>query len=100
MAGYRAEILQLTTPVADAQGRGGITGDVDNRFWERYGTAFVLAGISAAVRLGRSEEHTSELQSLMRISSAVFCLTRTHDTATLTQTQPLCDSTITLNTRT
>src|SRR3546814_2402272 len=25
-------------------------------------------------RSGRSEEHTSELQSLMRISSAVFCL--------------------------
>src|SRR3546814_6256412 len=24
--------------------------------------------------IGRSEEHTSELQSLMRISSAVFCL--------------------------
>src|SRR3546814_10419262 len=35
---------------------------------------------------GRSEEHTSELQSLMRISYAVFCLkkktkiTTTHDT--------------------
>src|SRR3546814_2915522 len=28
----------------------------------------------AAVRLPRSEEHTSELQSLMRISYAVFCL--------------------------
>src|SRR3546814_20768730 len=27
-----------------------------------------------AVWLGRSEEHTSELQSLMRISYAVFCL--------------------------
>src|SRR3546814_1076822 len=26
------------------------------------------------MRLGRSEEHTSELQSLMRISYAVFCL--------------------------
>src|SRR3546814_5268093 len=26
---------------------------------------------------GRSEEHTSELQSLMRISYAVFCLTKT-----------------------
>src|SRR3546814_8724788 len=25
-------------------------------------------------RVGRSEEHTSELQSLMRISYAVFCL--------------------------
>src|SRR3546814_4815315 len=28
----------------------------------------------AAPRLNRSEEHTSELQSLMRISYAVFCL--------------------------
>src|SRR3546814_5737448 len=27
-----------------------------------------------AARIGRSEEHTSELQSLMRISYAVFCL--------------------------
>src|SRR3546814_8877100 len=27
-------------------------------------------------RLARSEEHTSELQSLMRISYAVFCLTK------------------------
>lgn len=52
MAGYRSEILQLATPVGDVQGRGGVSGDVDNRFWERYGTAFILAGISAAVRLG------------------------------------------------
>src|SRR3546814_6969741 len=29
---------------------------------------------SSAVRTPRSEEHTSELQSLMRISYAVFCL--------------------------
>src|SRR3546814_2496336 len=28
---------------------------------------------------GRSEEHTSELQSLMRISYAVFCLTITQE---------------------
>src|SRR3546814_3466301 len=28
----------------------------------------------------RSEEHTSELQSLMRISSDVFCLNKTHTT--------------------
>src|SRR3546814_10765462 len=27
------------------------------------------------IEVGRSEEHTSELQSLMRISYAVFCLT-------------------------
>src|SRR3546814_9913912 len=30
--------------------------------------------LSAKKTLGRSEEHTSELQSLMRISYAVFCL--------------------------
>src|SRR3546814_3980868 len=32
------------------------------------------AGGGAHRRCGRSEEHTSELQSLMRISYAVFCL--------------------------
>src|SRR3546814_1875268 len=31
-------------------------------------------GISGRTLLSRSEEHTSELQSLMRISYAVFCL--------------------------
>src|SRR3546814_2245912 len=31
-------------------------------------------------RTGRSEEHTSELQSLMRISYAVFCLKKKKDT--------------------
>src|SRR3546814_4428298 len=31
-----------------------------------------------AVRALRSEEHTSELQSLMRISYAVFCLKKKH----------------------
>src|SRR3546814_4306730 len=36
----------------------------------------VMIGVRADVRrpAGRSEEHTSELQSLMRISYAVFCL--------------------------
>src|SRR3546814_6280713 len=32
------------------------------------------AGSPATAALARSEEHTSELQSLMRISYAVFCL--------------------------
>src|SRR3546814_4788960 len=44
--------------------------------------------ISARVNMGakrRSEEHTSELQSLMRISYAVFCLKKTKDNITNTQ---------------
>src|SRR3546814_9541596 len=39
------------------------------------GVLLVLVGFSAGTDTGlRSEEHTSELQSLMRISYAVFCL--------------------------
>src|SRR3546814_10793807 len=33
-----------------------------------------MSARDAAIRRYRSEEHTSELQSLMRISYAVFCL--------------------------
>src|SRR3546814_9529181 len=35
---------------------------------------------------GRSEEHTSELQSLMRISYAGFCLTKNKERTTITMT--------------
>src|SRR3546814_3823859 len=38
------------------------------------GLVLWAAGHSIAVFAARSEEHTSELQSLMRISYAVFCL--------------------------
>src|SRR3546814_5869780 len=42
----------------------------------------ILIGVTGCyegmqVRQNRSEEHTSELQSLMRISYAVFCLKKT-----------------------
>src|SRR3546814_2970970 len=33
---------------------------------------------SRSIGIGRSEEHTSELQSLMRNSYAVFCLKKKH----------------------
>src|SRR3546814_2526052 len=39
----------------------------------------ILDDLRGAIsRVGRSEEHTSELQSLMRISYAVFCLNKKH----------------------
>src|SRR3546814_6956606 len=56
-----------------------------------YGIGFFLyesIGLALLGALGltdafpRSEEHTSELQSLMRISYAVFCLKKTYITAT------------------
>src|SRR3546814_3929847 len=39
---------------------------------------FLDRTVTAVVGLDRSEEHTSELQSLMRISYAVFCLKKKH----------------------
>src|SRR3546814_6153318 len=39
--------------------------------------AAASASFAAAEESARSEEHTSELQSLMRISYAVFCLKKT-----------------------
>src|SRR3546814_1977244 len=39
-----------------------------------------IADGDAHLGQGRSEEHTSELQSLMRISYAVFCLKKTQNT--------------------
>src|SRR3546814_10855756 len=42
------------------------------------------------LEIGRSEEHTSELQSLMRISYAVFCLkkkTKYQNNISITQSQ-------------
>src|SRR3546814_8262525 len=40
----------------------------------RFAGSPELAAVLGPLRLDRSEEHTSELQSLMRISYAVFCL--------------------------
>src|SRR3546814_3692350 len=52
------------------------------------GHGAVLLGDLAKLgdRRDRSEEHTSELQSLMRISYAVFCLKKKKNNNTLTKT--------------
>src|SRR3546814_8791356 len=55
------------------------------------GSAFPLLPAQNAsgnwIKIVRSEEHTSELQSLMRISYAVFCLNKTNDTITYNKNQ-------------
>src|SRR3546814_8043521 len=61
-------------------GAGGIANRLN---WLRAGVMGANDGIvsTAAMVVGvRSEEHTSELQSLMRISYAVFCLKKNNTT--------------------
>src|SRR3546814_9696069 len=48
--------------------------DVGNDGFECFALVHAPDHTPAAHRVMRSEEHTSELQSLMRISYAVFCL--------------------------
>src|SRR3546814_5777969 len=57
--------------------------------WRQSEVGCRSAPIRRLLRNGRSEEHTSELQSLMRISYAVFCLKKkkqykTYNTVTYT----------------
>src|SRR3546814_10881631 len=51
-------------------------GRIPRSAWELVASALLvgLAGYAWQGNPSRSEEHTSELQSLMRISYAVFCL--------------------------
>src|SRR3546814_1468177 len=50
------------------------------RIFEAPEAAYTQALMRAAFDMERSEEHTSELQSLMRISYAVFCLKKKNTT--------------------
>src|SRR3546814_9376426 len=52
-----------------------------SRYDAKAARADILPKITGGVNAGRrSEEHTSELQSLMRISYAVFCLKKKKNT--------------------
>src|SRR3546814_175854 len=92
--------IDLVAPIVDEETtllslQNGVIKDLILK--ARFGDKAVLGGVGYVAtaitrpgvigQTGRSEEHTSELQSLMRISYAVFCLkkkiihkTRTHNT--------------------
>src|SRR3546814_2966750 len=73
--GLCARLCRAFRPVVDLRlsGRRDHTRGIHSR-------AFRQRADPAAGDDGRSEEHTSELQSLMRISYPVFCLTKTTQT--------------------
>src|SRR3546814_9585783 len=94
---FRSLIIRGTTPPEHPYGHSTIGSmadldaasldDVKNWFRTYYGPSnavLVLAGditpAEARAKVERSEEHTSELQSLMRISYAVVCLKKKKQT--------------------
>src|SRR3546814_4847520 len=59
-------------PIVELANRIALSATACQRRVKKLEDSGVIAGYAAL--LDRSEEHTSELQSLMRISYAVFCL--------------------------
>jgi type IV secretion system protein VirB10 len=56
--------IQLTDAAgADQMARTGLVGDVDLRVWERYGSAFVIAGISALASMGNQVSSSQTVQN-------------------------------------
>src|SRR3546814_9416113 len=75
-------LFPYTTLVRSIQNRLLAIGETKNR-GVKAGNLHVLRENNmpaTLVELGRSEEHTSELQSLMRLSYAVFCLKKKQKT--------------------
>src|SRR3546814_4075076 len=76
---YEFGVGRTTRLVAEvlrkAEERGEIRVSDANFAAEQFISSVILSPFRRAA-LGRSEEHTSELQSLMRISYAVFCLNK------------------------
>src|SRR3546814_7938265 len=83
---FRSSVfIDVVSRCIDGHGAGGgAGGDVDYRAVAQGHSDRSASGVGQGRgegdltafgdRIGRSEEHTSELQSLMRISYAVFCL--------------------------
>src|SRR3546814_2680185 len=66
--------VSLHLQLAHHEGGGGVEVAGDQRLEVVHRQGDGAVGLGILVADGRSEEHTSELQSLMRISYAVFCL--------------------------
>src|SRR3546814_8732872 len=68
----RASVIVFRSPPVTSQGTPGYREHKSPLFLAKW---TVVLTVNWTLR-SRSEEHTSELQSLMRISYAVFCLTK------------------------
>src|SRR3546814_10311578 len=70
------EVLELTDEVAVEEPMPAHRTSRASKTAAEQGDASILSVESEVAARHRSEEHTSELQSIMRTSYAVFCLTQ------------------------
>src|SRR3546814_7841148 len=82
--GGKREGLQPRDPSADRDGRGADLDPIAQDHGPLVGSAENDGDRAGGRFFRRSEEHTSELQSLMRISYAVFCLKQKTQTLSVT----------------
>src|SRR3546814_7257655 len=81
--GEQIDAIFVVQPVIGHQTIGRTGGRRSERLWHcRIGRHIEPAPVEQEEERTRSEEHTSELQSLMRISYAVFCLKKTNNEQT------------------
>src|SRR3546814_6384848 len=69
-----ARLIRLSGPVSATMGEFALNGPTCDSLDVLPGTFTLPEDVREGDWIERSEEHTSELQSLMRISYAVFCL--------------------------
>src|SRR3546814_10314896 len=77
--------VRLGEPSERIRGRGVPAAAADDHQWAPGGREKLAEPRQVGRARMRSEEHTSELQSLMRISYAVFCLKNKINTNTSNQ---------------
>src|SRR3546814_3672394 len=82
-AALAAAVVSVSCPVAAVAEQGapawGFAGATGPANWGRLAAEYATCGDGSAqspIDLGRSEEPSSQLQSLMRSSYAVFCLNK------------------------
>src|SRR3546814_6318125 len=79
---------QVTVREAVAEGQITMSREAANAIRNQSaakGDVLAVARIAGIMAAKRSEEHTSELQSLMRISYAAFCLKKKHKQKNITK---------------
>src|SRR3546814_2617095 len=86
--------FQIILP--DQEDRGKL-GDVAREIIANLSQPYSVEGSRCIIGASRSEEHTSELQSLMRISYAVFCLKKKKQLSTQTEVLQTNNDTTPLN---